>query len=409
MAAVVLVGTLDTKCAEYIWLRDRLREYGVTTTCIDVGTFSDGGGIADVGPAQVAAAAGKDLEVLRAGNDRGAAMAAMSAGATAVVSRLFAERRLHGLLGVGGSSGSSVAGAAMQALPVGVPKLLVTTMAAGDVRPYVGAKDVTLMPSVVDVAGINQISRATLGNAVAGIAAMAAAYESRITAQEGHHDRPLVGATMFGLTTPAVDEARARLTELGYEVLVFHATGAGGRAMESLVTDGFLAGVLDLTTTELADDLLGGVLSAGPLRLEAAGRAGIPQVVSVGALDMCNFGPRETIPDRYEGRTFVIHNPTVTLMRTTPDEMAELGRRIAAKLRGATGPAEVCLPTKGVSGIDVASGPFYDPEADAACFAAIHEGLAGSAVSVHDVDAAINDPGFGRAAADRLHHLITGT
>ena len=265
------------------------------------------------------------------------------------------------------------------------------------------------LPSVVDVAGINQISRATLGNAVAAIAGMAKAYQARTAAaaETEHDDAPLVGASMFGLTTPAVDEARARLTELGYEVLVFHATGAGGRAMESLARDGFLAGVLDLTTTELVDDLLGGALSAGPDRLEAAGRAGLPQVVSVGALDMCNFGPREGVPDKYDDRTFVVHNPTVTLMRTTAEEMAELGRRIATKLAAATGPVEVYLPLKGVSGIDVEGAPFFDPDADAACFAAIREGLAGTDAVVHDVDAAINDPGFGRVAADKLHELIT--
>ena len=409
MATVVLVGTLDTKGAEYAWLREQLEALGVTTTLVDVGTFSDGGGMADITSADVAQAAGYDLGTLRSDNDRGAAMTAMSEGAAAVVTKIFEEGNLQGLFGVGGSSGSSVAAKAMQSLPVGVPKLLVSTMAAGDVGPYVGAKDVTMMPSVVDVAGINQISRATLGNAVAAIAGMAKAYQARTAAaaETEHDDAPLVGASMFGLTTPAVDEARARLTELGYEVLVFHATGAGGRAMESLARDGFLAGVLDLTTTELVDDLLGGALSAGPDRLEAAGRAGLPQVVSVGALDMCNFGPREGVPDKYDDRTFVVHNPTVTLMRTTAEEMAELGRRIATKLAAATGPVEVYLPLKGVSGIDVEGAPFFDPDADAACFAAIREGLAGTDAVVHDVDAAINDPGFGRVAADKLHELIT--
>src|SRR5690625_3970583 len=409
MANVVLIGTLDTKRDEYGWLRDELHAAGASTTLVDVGTFSDGAGIADVPSAEVAAIAGHDLDRLRADDDRGAAMTAMSEGAAIVVTRLFERGELHAVLAVGGSSGSAVAGAAMQALPVGVPKLLVTTMAAGDVRPYVGARDVTLMPSVVDVAGINQISRSTLGNAVAAAAGMAEAHVARRQAGAHQADAPLIGASMFGLTTPAVDEARERLTDLGYEVLVFHATGAGGRAMESLATDGFLAGVLDLTTTELVDDLLGGVLSAGPQRLEAAGAAGLPQVVSVGALDMCNFGPRETVPDMYDDRKFVVHNPAVTLMRTTPGEMAELGRRIAAKLRSATGPAEVHLPLGGVSGIDVAGGPFHDPEADVACFAAIRDGLVESAVRVHEVDTAINDDGFGRAAAETLHRLITDT
>jgi|SRR5690625_393861 len=250
MANVVLIGTLDTKRDEYGWLRDKLHAAGASTTLVDVGTFSDGAGIADVTSAEVAAIAGRDLDRLRADDDRGAAMTAMSEGAAIVVTRLFERGDLHAVLAVGGSSGSAVAGAAMQALPVGVPKLLVTTMAAGDVRPYVGARDVTLMPSVVDVAGINQISRSTLGNAVAAAAGMAEAHLARRQAGAHQADAPLIGASMFGLTTPAVDEARERLTDLGYEVLVFHATGAGGRAMESLAADGFLAGVLDLTTTE---------------------------------------------------------------------------------------------------------------------------------------------------------------
>lgn len=406
MATVALVGTLDTKREEYTWVRDALAERGIATVLIDVGTFSDGGDLADVGAPEVAQAAGEDIDRLREEKDRGAAMTAMGRGAAAVVERLHAEGRLHGVLGVGGSSGSAVASQAMQALPVGVPKLLVSTMAAGDVGPYVGAKDVTLMPSVVDVAGINRISRMVLGNAVAAVAGMAAAYAEAAAAPPDLDEPHLIGATMFGLTTPAVDEARERLTELGYEVLVFHATGAGGRAMEALAADGLLDGVLDLTTTELVDDLLGGVLSAGPDRLEAVGAAGLPQVVSVGALDMCNFGPAETVPQEYAGRSFIVHNPTVTLMRTTPEEMAELGRRIGRKLARATGPVEVFLPLRGVSGIDVEGAPFHDPDADAACFAALRHELEGSDVVVHDVDAAINDHGFGTAAAEALHALI---
>src|SRR5690625_2508194 len=408
MVTVALVGTLDTKNEEYTWLRRELAGLEIETMLIDVGTFSDAG-ISDVTSAEVAEAAGTDLDTLRAGDDRGAAMTAMSRGAAAVVERLHLQGRLHGVLAVGGSSGSAVASAAMQALPVGVPKVLVSTMAAGDVGPYVGAKDITMMPAVVDVAGINRISRVTFGNAVAAIAAMARAHAERTETEQADDEPPLLGATMFGLTTPAVDEARKRLSELGYEVLVFHATGAGGRAMEGLAADGFLDGVLDLTTTELVDDMLGGILSAGPDRLEAVGAAGLPQVVSVGALDMCNFGPEASVPGTYAGRNFVVHNPTVTLMRTTADEMAELGRRIGRKLASATGPVQVYLPLRGVSGIDVEGGPFSDPEADAACFTAIREELAGTDVVVHDLDVAINDEGFGTAAADALHELITAS
>src|ERR1035437_3554064 len=409
MATVLLLGTLDTKREEYVWLRDRLAEAGCEALVVDAGVFSDGAGIADVGPAEVAAAGGAELARLREEHDRGASMGAMAAGAAKVARRLYNEGRVHGIFAVGGSGGSSVAAKAMQALPIGVPKVLVSTMAAGDVSPYVGVADVCLMYSVGDVSGINSISRRVFGNAVAAVAGMAHHY-----AKESEHPLvadpvPLVGATMFGLTTPAVDEARARLMELGYEVLVFHATGAGGRAMEALIDGGFLAGVLDLTTTELANDLVGGLLTAGPHRLEAAGRAGVPQVVSVGALDMVNFGPRELVPSKFNDRKFLVHNPTVTLMRTTEPEMATLGTSIAAKLSAATGPVEVFLPLRGVSGIDGPGGPFEDRTADTALFAALRDGLAGTSIAVHEVDCVINDEGFGRAAADALHGLITRT
>ncbi|GAB3309687.1 UPF0261 family protein [Epidermidibacterium keratini] len=405
MANVVLVGTLDSKSTEYAWLRERIEAHGVTTTTIDVGTFSDAE--ADISAREVAEAADTSIEQLRESDDRGAAMTAMGQGAAAIVAQQYAEGGLQGIVALGGSGGSSVAATAMQALPVGVPKLLVSTVAAGDTTPYVGAKDVTMMPSIVDIAGINQVSAEILANAAAAIAAMAGDYEQRQAAPVDRDARPLVAATMFGVTTPAVDEARARLEELGYEVLVFHATGSGGKAMEALAADGFLAGVLDLTTTELADELIGGVLSAGPDRLSAAGTAGLPQVVSVGALDMCNFGPEDSIPEKFAGRSFVVHNPTVTLMRTTTEENAELGRQIAHKLAAASGPTEIRLPLRGISLIDVDGGPFYDPAADSALFDAIRSGLEGTNVTVVEEDAAINDEGFGRRAAERLHELIT--
>lgn len=408
MTTVVLVGALDTKRDDYLWLRDQLHGLGLRTVLVDVGTFSEGDD-ADVTPADVARAAGSDLARLRADQDRGAAMTVLGAGAAVVARRLYDEGRLDAVLAAAGSGGSSVAAQAMQALPVGVPKLLVSTMTSGDVSPYVGATDVTMMYSVADVAGINSVSRVVLGNAVAAAAAMAQAHRGRVEHPAPVEDKPLVGATMFGLTTPAVEEAKARLEELGYEVVVFHATGSGGRAMEALVDGGFLAGVLDLTTTELADELCGGVLTAGPDRLEAAGRHGVPQLVSLGALDMVNFGGRATVPERYEGRTFLVHNPTVTLMRTTAAELAELGSLIATKLRAATGPTQVLVPRRGLSGIDVEGGPFFDPAADRAAVTALEDGLAGSGVEVQELDLAINDPGFGRSAADALHRLIRTT
>ena len=292
----------------------------------------------------------------------------------------------------------------MQALPVGFPKLLVSTMASGDVRAYVGEVDATLTYSVVDVAGINSISAMVFDNAAAGIAGMARAYEARRSAPEVDH-KPLVGLTMFGVTTPAAEEARATLTELGYEVLVFHATGTGGRAMEKLVASGLLAGVCDLTTTELADDLVGGVLSAGPDRLQIAGHTGLPQVVSLGALDMVNFGPIDSVPDRFKGRNLYQHNATVTLMRTTPPENTQLGAMIARKLNAGKGPATVFIPRKGVSMIDVTGKPFYDAQADAALFDALTANLA-SNVKVKSLDTDINDPKFALAMAKEMHRLI---
>jgi uncharacterized protein (UPF0261 family) len=406
---VALVGTLDTKGAEYQWVADRLREYGVEVVVVDTGsrpttTFTDP---VTVGREEVARAAGLSAADLQAQGDRGVAVTAMGDGAAAVLTRLAADGRLNGVLALGGSGGSSIAARAVRDLPVGLPKLIVSTMASGDVSAYVGAADVTLMYSVVDISGINNVSRAVLGNAAAGLAAMAGAHATR-GASGSTQDRPLVAASMFGVTTPAVDAARARLEELGYEVLVFHATGSGGRALEGLARSGLLAGVLDLTTTELADDLVGGVLTAGPDRLTAAGSVGIPQVVSLGALDMVNFGPQETVPEKFAGRQFFVHNPTVTLMRTTAAENAELGLRLGKKLAAASGPTVLLVPRGGVSALDAEGMAFRDPEADAALFGATLAAVRGSAVAVVDSDRHINDPELATQAADRLHDLIVG-
>jgi uncharacterized protein (UPF0261 family) len=398
---VVLLGTLDTKGVEFDYLRDRVREHDVDVLLVDVGVFEPQVE-PDISRHEIASAAGADVEELARAGDRGRAVETMGRGAATVVERLHAEGRLHAVLGVGGTGNSSLATTAMRALPVGVPKLMVSTVASGDTRPYVGAVDVAMMYSVVDIAGVNRISAQILANA-AGMVAGAA--RARVAA--GASDRLLVGATMFGVTTPCVTEARDRLTELGYEVLVFHATGTGGLSMEALARAGFLAGILDITTTELADDLVGGVLSAGPDRLEAAGELGLPQVVSLGALDMVNFGPQDTVPKQFEGRTFYIHNPTVTLMRTTPDECRELGRRIGRKLSAAKGPTVLFVPLRGVSMIAVEGQPFHDPQADAALRTGLAETLAAS-VEVHEVDVDVNDPAFANALADRLHELIQG-
>lgn len=404
MATVVLIGTLDTKGVEFSFIRRQLKRAGVDVIVVDAGILGAPQLKPDVVREQVARAAGADIAALAASGDRGAAVMAMSRGAAVVAQQLFAEKKLDGVMGMGGSGNSSIAAAAMQALPIGVPKLIVSTLASGDTRPYVGSTDVAMMYSVVDIAGINRLSERILANAAAAMAGMARSYAGRTRRASG---KPLIGATMFGVTTPCVNVARAWLEEKGYEVLVFHATGTGGRSMEALARGGFLAGVLDVTTTELADELVGGVLSAGPERLEAAGEVGLPQVVSLGALDMVNFGPFETVPERFRGRNLYKHNATVTLMRTTPEENAELGRMIARKLNLATGPVTVFIPLRGVSMIDVADKPFYDPVADAALIAELKAGLR-KGIGVKEMDCDINDPKFARAMARELDRVVRG-
>lgn len=403
MAAVALVGTLDTKGADFAFLARRLRDAGADVIVIDAGTGEPDGLAPDIDGDAVAAAAGSSRAQLRATGDRGHAVTAMGRGAASVVADLVARGQADGVLSAGGSGGSSIAAQVFAGLPIGVPKLLVSTMASGDVSPYVGTKDVCILYSVVDVAGVNRISRLVLGNAAAAMAGMVAA---RGPADAGTGDRPLVAASMFGVTTPAVETARARLAELGYEVLVFHATGAGGRALEGLADEGLVDGVLDLTTTELADELVGGVLSAGPSRLTAAGATGIPQVIAPGALDMVNFGPPDTVPERFSGRLFFEHNPTVTLMRTTEPEMTELGVRVGRKAAAATGPTEIFWPDRGVSALDADGQPFRDTGADEACRVAVERELKASGRVLHRMDAHINDPVFASAMADRLHEMI---
>jgi uncharacterized protein (UPF0261 family) len=400
MTNVVAIGTLDTKGAEYAFLRERMREHGVDVTLVDVGVLGEPTTEPDVTRDEVARAAGAEIHDLVAAGDRGAAVETMSRGAAEIVQRLHREGRLDGVVGMGGTGGTSLVTHAMQQLPVGVPKLVVSTVASGDTRPYVGATDITMMYSVVDVAGVNQISARIIGNAAGAIAGMAKA-----EIPELGETRPLIGASMFGVTTPCVTTARERLEELGYEVLVFHQTGTGGQSMEELVRAGFIKGVLDVTTTELCDELVGGVLAAHPKRLEVAGSLGVPQIVSLGALDMVNFGPMDTVPERFRSRNLYVHNPSVTLMRTTPEECAELGRRLARKLSSATGPTALFVPLGGVSMIATEGQPFHDAAADEALFSAVRENL-GPNVELHEVDTDVNDPKFALAMADRLHEML---
>ena len=396
MATIVLIGTLDTKGAEYEYARTRLRELGVDTILIDVGTGGPPPVMPDITAAQVAETAGCRLAEM---TNRGDAVAAMALGAEVTCRRLLATGRLDGLIALGGSGGTHIATRAMRALPIGVPKVMVSTMASGNVRPYVDLSDISMTYSVVDIEGLNPILERIVANAVASVVAAA-----RVRLP-GHRARPLVGASMYGVTTPCVTRARARLEQRGYEVLVFHANGNGGRSLEAQARAKSVVGVFDLTTTELADELAGGVASAGPDRLAAAAQAGLPQVVSFGALDMVTFGPRWTLPEKMRGRNLHVHNPAVTLVRTTPYECRELGRTIGRKLSLASGPVAVFVPLRGVSQISVAGGPFYDPDADSALLYGLHETLCPS-VEVHELDMDINDEAFALAAADRLHELI---
>jgi uncharacterized protein (UPF0261 family) len=397
---VYLIGTLDTKGQEIAFVRDELRALGVDVAVIDASCLSPPTIPADVLREAVFEAAGTTLDSVRAANDRGHAVTTAAQGVAALISRLYAEGSVDGVIGLGGSAGTTIATAGMRVLPIGVPKVMASTLASGQVRPYVGDKDILMLNTIVDVSGINRISRIVLGEAARAMAGL-------VTLRQTHaavSDRPVIAATMFGVTTPCVERARRALEEAGYEVLVFHATGTGGQAMESLIADGVIAGVLDITTTELADELVGGVLSAGPDRLTAAGRKGIPQVISVGALDMVNFGPSETIPPKFADRKFYRHNPTVTLMRTTAEENKKLGEEIAQKAAAATGPTAIVFPLKGVSAIDREGQPFDDRQARNALLDSLRRNH--GSVELLELDRHINDPDFAQAATSKLIELI---
>lgn len=398
--AVLLLGTFDTKGEEYGFVRAVILARGLEAVTMDLGVLGTDRPPPfpiDVSAEQVARAGGASLAELRARRDRGTAVEVMLAGARTLTRRLYQENRFGGVLGLGGGGGTTMITAAMRELPVGVPKVMVSTMASGNTAPYVDVKDITMMYSVVDIGGLNPLSRTILGNAAGAICGMLAPGEPA----PKRTLRPMIAATMFGVTTPCVTAARKRLEAAGYDVLVFHATGSGGRAMEGLIDEGYFAGVLDVTTTEWCDEVVGGVLSAGPERLSAAGRKGIPQVVSAGALDMVNFGAPDSVPEKFRGRTLYQHNPTVTLMRTSAEECRTIGRRIGEQLRRAAGPVVLLLPLRGVSMLDAEGQPFHDPLADRALFESLRE-HAGPKVQVRELDQHINDEEFARALADEL-------
>ena len=393
---VCIVGTMDTKGVEFSFIKSQIESTGVSTCVINTGILGEPQLTPDISADEVAQAGGSSLQALRDEGDRGNSVAVMAQGAATLVAEKQATGEIDGIISLGGSAGTTIGTTAMQAVPVGVPKIMVSTLASGDTSPYVQSKDICMMYSVVDIAGINRLSRQILANAAGAIVGMVNAEVPTAAA-----DKPLIAATMFGVTTPCVTKAREVLEAAGYEVLVFHATGTGGQAMEDLVRGGFLAGVLDVTTTELADELVGGVLSAGPDRLEAAGEAGLPQVVAPGALDMVNFGPPDTVPEQFSDRLFYQHNPTVTLMRTTPEETAELGRIMARKLSEAQGPTTVIIPTQGVSAIDTTGQPFDSPEARTAWIENLKAHI-GDNVTVIEMDAHINDDEFATKLVETL-------
>ena len=395
MATIAVLGTLDTKGREHAFVAERIRARGHEPLLIDVGTGAEPAVQPDITRSEVAAAAGLDLAAIVARGDRGECVSAMATAAPRLLERLAAAGRIRGVIALGGGGGTAIAAAAMRALAVGFPKLIVSTLASGNTAPYVGTSDIAMLPAVVDVQGLNRISRTILARAAGAICGMV---EADVTAAD---EKPLVVASMFGNTTRCIEAAIPLLEEAGYEVLVFHATGTGGRALEALVASGLVAGVLDITTTELADELVGGVLSAGPERLDAAAKHGVPAVVAPGCLDMVNFGERQTVPEKFAGRNFYLHNPQVTLMRTTPEECAALGRLLAEKVNASRGPVSVLLPRRGISVISAPGGPFHDEQADAALFNAIESNLE-PGIPCRSLDCDINDPAFARACVEAL-------
>ncbi len=400
MKKVVIIGTLDTKGEEFSFVNDIIKSQGVETIVVDAGIFEPTFK-PDVSNQKVCAASGHDLDVLREKNDRGTNVKAMSEGAAVIVQQLLKDGVVGGVISLGGTGGSSIAARVMRDVPVGIPKILVSTVAAGDVSPYVGVKDIMMMYSIVDVAGLNNVLKEVLTNASLAIAGIVK-NKKPIPASE----KPLIGATMFGVTTPCVTTAREYLEGEGYEVVVFHATGAGGKSLEALIESGYFKGVLDITTTEWCDELVGGVLGAGPDRLNAAALNGIPQVVSVGALDMVNFGPVSTVPTKFDGRNFYEHNATVTLMRTTVEENAKLGEIIGKKVSQSVGKTAFFIPLQGVSMIDKDGMPFEGKEEDKALFNALRENIDTKKVELIELDNHINDDEFALAMAKKLIELI---
>ncbi len=400
MRKIAIVGTFDTKGREFAFLKSSIESQGFETLCINGGVFKQDFIKADIDNDAVAAAAGHDLQSLMDKGDRGGAVEAMCDGLAALAKNI--ENDVVGIIGMGGSAGTNIACAIMRMLPTGMPKVIVTSVVDISVKSYGQGKDICFMYSVVDISGINSFSKQIISNAAYAITGMANAPKIALDDK-----KPLLGVTMFGVTTPCATKAAEVLESKGYDPLVFHATGIGGMTMESLIESGFIKGVLDITTTEWCDELVGGTLSAGPNRLEAAPKAGIPFVLSVGALDMVNFGPMSSVPEKFKDRTFYKHNATITLMRTTVEENAALGKIIAQKANMCSAKGAVFLPLRGVSMIDAEGQPFDLPEARQALYEGIRTNLDTSKVELIELDMHINDEAFAVAMADKLLEFLS--
>jgi uncharacterized protein (UPF0261 family) len=403
MITIALLATLDSKGQEIACVRDVVVGQGIQTLIIDVGVRGSPTVTPDVSRQQVAIAAGTTLDaLLQAKLTSADALSTMARGASVLLKQFCAEGSIAGVLGLGGGKGTALIAEAMRALPIGFPKVLVSTAASGDTRRFIGSKDIWMISPVTDLMGLNRINRTILEQAATAICAMAT-----LPVGETASKQPAIALTSYGVTTQASERCKALAERLGFEVIVFHARGTGGQAMEELIERGVFAGILDLTLSELANELAGGNASAGPQRLEAAGRAGIPQVIVPGALDVINFGPPNTVPDKYKGRKLYPHSASATLMRTDRDESAELGQIVANKLNAARGPVSVLIPAKGFSALDRENQPFYDPQADTA-FAQSLEGHLLSTVAVRKLPWHINDPEFADEVVRTLASMMAG-
>ncbi len=397
MGTIAVLGTLDSKGDEHAFVADQIRLRGHEALLIDVGTGSDPVVRPEVSRFEVAEVGGVDLQPILDRKDRGECVAAMTRAAPILLERLVENGTIEGVISLGGGGGTAIATAAMRVLPVGFPKVMVSTLASGNTAHYVGTRDIVMIPSIVDVSGLNSVSRTIFTRAAGAISGMV---DSKVDISDA---RPIIVASMFGNTTDLVSMAREQLEAAGYEVLVFHATGTGGRTMEALVESGMVAGVLDVTTTEWADQLVGGVLAAGPDRLDAMTRARVPAVIAPGCLDMVNFGERDTLPEEFEDRAIYQHNPQVTLVRTSADECDQLGRILARKANANGSSTAILIPTRAISVISAPGGVFHDADADARLFNAIREE---AEVEVQELEVEINSEEFANACVGKLLELI---